>query len=192
MPHTRESLTDFITRHGGHVASSVSGRTDFLIIGDNPGETKLRAAQEKGIPTLWWGIAEFLGIFESRNGSDSLDKEAAKIIADLVTIMATIVEEFYIHHKAASGYVVNATSTLLLFAWGEATDAPVRALTKPTEEYLAVRNGRSPEQLKEDVQLVMGVLDDLHNTFGSGYTKYARDQWRQAEEALQLAQGLGD
>ncbi|MBE3581257.1 MAG: NAD-dependent DNA ligase LigA [Thermoanaerobacteraceae bacterium] len=48
---TRQEATDLIVRAGGKVASSVSRRTDYVVVGDNPG-SKYDKARELGIPLL--------------------------------------------------------------------------------------------------------------------------------------------
>ncbi len=48
---TREEARRFIQERGGKVTDSVSRRTRFLVVGENPG-SKLRRAQQLGIPTL--------------------------------------------------------------------------------------------------------------------------------------------
>lgn len=48
---SREQAKDLIQEHGGKVTGSVSRKTDYLVLGENPG-SKLDRAQELGIPTL--------------------------------------------------------------------------------------------------------------------------------------------
>ncbi|MGO4915910.1 NAD-dependent DNA ligase LigA [Pseudogemmobacter sp. W21_MBD1_M6] len=48
---TREQATDAILRRGGRVASGVSGHTDYVVIGADPGR-KLDEAKAKGVKTL--------------------------------------------------------------------------------------------------------------------------------------------
>lgn len=48
---TRDSATEALTRQGAKVAGSVSGRTDFLIAGENPG-SKVDRARALGVPIL--------------------------------------------------------------------------------------------------------------------------------------------
>ena len=48
---TREEIKDFIDQHGGKVSDSVSGQTDFLIVGENAG-SKLEKAQSMGVKIL--------------------------------------------------------------------------------------------------------------------------------------------
>ncbi|MCG0278823.1 MAG: helix-hairpin-helix domain-containing protein, partial [Thermanaeromonas sp.] len=52
LPHlTRQEATELILRAGGKVASSVSRRTDYVVVGENPG-SKYDKARELGIPLL--------------------------------------------------------------------------------------------------------------------------------------------
>jgi len=50
--YTREEATDLIERHGGRVTTSVSGATDYLVVGDDPGRRKREAAAEHGVETI--------------------------------------------------------------------------------------------------------------------------------------------
>jgi len=48
---TREEAKEIIQRYGGKVTNSVSRRTTYLLVGENPG-SKLQKARELGIPTI--------------------------------------------------------------------------------------------------------------------------------------------
>ncbi|WP_439155963.1 NAD-dependent DNA ligase LigA [Yoonia sp.] len=48
---TRDEATDEIERRGGRVTSSVSSKTDYVVVGDDPG-SKLDDAQAEGVDTL--------------------------------------------------------------------------------------------------------------------------------------------
>ncbi|MGB9859887.1 MAG: BRCT domain-containing protein, partial [Moorellaceae bacterium] len=48
---TRQQATDLILRAGGKVAGSVSRRTDYVVVGENPG-SKYDKARELGITML--------------------------------------------------------------------------------------------------------------------------------------------
>ena len=49
---TRGEAQELIGRHGGSATSSVSGNTDYLVIGDDPGRSKREAAAEHDVPIL--------------------------------------------------------------------------------------------------------------------------------------------
>ena len=48
---TRSEAKEIIESHGGRVTGSVSGKTDYVLAGENPG-SKLNKAQQLGVPTL--------------------------------------------------------------------------------------------------------------------------------------------
>jgi DNA ligase (NAD+) len=50
--YTRRELTDLLEKHGADVTSSVSGETDYLVVGDSPGERKVEDAREHGVERL--------------------------------------------------------------------------------------------------------------------------------------------
>ncbi len=49
---TRDEARDLIEAHGGRMTSSVSGNTDYLIVGENPGSTKRADAATHEVPEL--------------------------------------------------------------------------------------------------------------------------------------------
>ncbi|MFB6183534.1 MAG: NAD-dependent DNA ligase LigA [Haloarculaceae archaeon] len=50
--YTREELTDLLETAGANVTGSVSGNTDYLVVGENPGSTKLDDAGAHGVETV--------------------------------------------------------------------------------------------------------------------------------------------
>lgn len=48
---TRDDATAALERRGARVTSTVSGNTDYVIVGDGPG-AKLAKARRLGVPTL--------------------------------------------------------------------------------------------------------------------------------------------
>ncbi|KAA9405436.1 NAD-dependent DNA ligase LigA [Haloarcula sp. CBA1131] len=50
--YTRSDAQDLIERNGGSATSSVSGNTDYLVLGDNPGQRKRDDAEEHDVETL--------------------------------------------------------------------------------------------------------------------------------------------
>ncbi len=57
---SRAEAKSLIERHGGKVVGSVSGRTDYLLVGEAPGGAKYNKARELGVPMI--GEAELLGM----------------------------------------------------------------------------------------------------------------------------------
>ncbi|MFB6204223.1 MAG: NAD-dependent DNA ligase LigA [Candidatus Nanohaloarchaea archaeon] len=50
--YTRQEVVRLMENHGADVTSSVSGETDYLVVGDNLGESKMEDAREENIETL--------------------------------------------------------------------------------------------------------------------------------------------
>ncbi|KAJ2211659.1 DNA replication factor C complex subunit Rfc1, partial [Coemansia sp. RSA 487] len=42
---SREGITDLIKTYGGHITSAVSGKTSYLVVGDDPGSSKVKKAK---------------------------------------------------------------------------------------------------------------------------------------------------
>lgn len=51
MSVSRDEIKDFIEQHGGKVTGSVSKKTDYVVVGENPG-SKAEKAASLGVPTL--------------------------------------------------------------------------------------------------------------------------------------------
>jgi len=50
--YTRRELTEALENEGADVTSSVSGETDYLVVGEDPGATKMEDAREHGVERL--------------------------------------------------------------------------------------------------------------------------------------------
>lgn len=48
----RDEIKDFFTRHGAKYVGSVSGKTDYVIVGDAPGQNKIDKANQLGIEVI--------------------------------------------------------------------------------------------------------------------------------------------
>lgn len=59
---TRDGVTEAITERGGKAASSVSRKTDYVVVGDSPG-SKAAKAEELGVPIL--DEAAFIALLEN-------------------------------------------------------------------------------------------------------------------------------
>jgi DNA ligase (NAD+) len=60
---TRDSIAETITAHGGKAAASVSKKTDYVLVGSDPG-SKLAKAQELGVIII--DEARFLELLAGR------------------------------------------------------------------------------------------------------------------------------
>ena len=49
--HLADGISETITGHGGKAASAVSKKTDYVLVGTDPG-SKLAKAQELGVPVI--------------------------------------------------------------------------------------------------------------------------------------------
>ncbi len=61
---TRGDAQEVVERHGGSATSSVSSNTDYLVVGENPGQSKRDDADENDVPTV--DQAEFEEILAER------------------------------------------------------------------------------------------------------------------------------
>ena len=50
--YERDELKDLILKHGGKVLSSVSGKLDYLVAGENMGPAKREKAEKLGVTIL--------------------------------------------------------------------------------------------------------------------------------------------
>jgi DNA ligase (NAD+) len=50
--YSRSELTELLETNGASVTSSVSGETDYLVVGENPGTRKRERAESEGVETL--------------------------------------------------------------------------------------------------------------------------------------------
>ncbi len=61
---SRSDAQDVVERHGGSATGSVSGNTDYLVVGSNPGQRKRDDADSEGVPQL--SEAEFRALLAER------------------------------------------------------------------------------------------------------------------------------
>ncbi len=52
LSRSREEVRAYIEAHGGSVTGSVSGNTDYVVVGESPGSTKYRRALELNVPLI--------------------------------------------------------------------------------------------------------------------------------------------
>jgi len=69
LPKSRKEVEEMIEEHGGHPSSALSAKTDFLIVGEEPG-SKLRKAKALGVRTI--SYTELLKLIKERTGHPRL------------------------------------------------------------------------------------------------------------------------
>ena len=50
--YSRREITEMMEKHGADVTSSVSSETDYLIVGDKPGEAKMEDAEKNNVEVI--------------------------------------------------------------------------------------------------------------------------------------------
>ncbi len=74
---TRGEAQSLVEDHGGTATGSVSGNTDYLVVGDDPGQRKQTAAADREVPTL--SEAEFVALLADRGvDTDEEDPETVE------------------------------------------------------------------------------------------------------------------
>ena len=62
---TRSEAQDLVEEHGGSATSSVSGNTDYLVVGENPGTNKREDAESEDVAQIDEG--EFMALLDERD-----------------------------------------------------------------------------------------------------------------------------
>ncbi|WP_458208403.1 NAD-dependent DNA ligase LigA [Haladaptatus sp. NG-SE-30] len=66
LSQPRSDIADLVESHGANATGSVSGNTDYLVVGENPGQTKREDAEERGVPVIeeeeFWNLLDEEGI----------------------------------------------------------------------------------------------------------------------------------
>ncbi len=69
LSRPRKEIAALIEAHGGRVVGSVSRKTDYLVVGESPGGTKYRKAQQLGTPQI--SEEQLLAMLESGSSADA-------------------------------------------------------------------------------------------------------------------------
>lgn len=77
---SRDEATDLVKRYGGRVTTAPSSRTTYLVVGDDPGESKLRKAKQHNIKNI--NEDELLELIGSSLKDKGNDDDDAMIIDD--------------------------------------------------------------------------------------------------------------
>ncbi|WP_458188897.1 NAD-dependent DNA ligase LigA [Haladaptatus sp. NG-WS-4] len=66
LSRPRSDVADLVESHGANATGSVSGNTDYLVVGENPGQTKRDDADDEGVPVVdedqFWSLLEEKGV----------------------------------------------------------------------------------------------------------------------------------
>ncbi|KZN25355.1 DNA ligase (NAD(+)) LigA [Haladaptatus sp. R4] len=66
LSEPRSDIADLVESHGANATGSVSGNTDYLVVGENPGQSKPNDAEENDVPILseaqFWELLEDEGV----------------------------------------------------------------------------------------------------------------------------------
>ncbi len=73
---SRDDAIGIAKRFGGRVVGQPSTRTDYVVLGDNAGPSKLAAIKKHGIRTL--DEDAFLNLIATRTGTGEIDEKAKK------------------------------------------------------------------------------------------------------------------
>jgi DNA ligase (NAD+) len=74
---SRDEAARLIKQHGGKVTGSVSGKTDYLLVGESPGGTKYRKAQQLEVPVI--DQARLLEMIGRGSGDESVGQLALSL-----------------------------------------------------------------------------------------------------------------
>ncbi|WP_337671731.1 NAD-dependent DNA ligase LigA [Prevotella sp.] len=77
--HSRDEYKALIEQHGGKNVGSISGKTSFILAGDNMGPSKLQKAEKLGIPLV--NEDDFLDMIEGDVVADTENEAAAEDVA---------------------------------------------------------------------------------------------------------------
>ncbi|KAJ1791435.1 DNA replication factor C complex subunit Rfc1, partial [Coemansia sp. RSA 2399] len=66
---SREGITDLVKTYGGHITSAVSGKTSYLVVGDDPGSSKVKKA--KSLKTRCLYEADLIELIRSSKPTSS-------------------------------------------------------------------------------------------------------------------------
>ncbi|KAG5351780.1 hypothetical protein C0989_004989 [Termitomyces sp. Mn162] len=83
---SREEAVDLAKRYGGRVVGQPSSKTDFVVLGDNAGPSKIAAIKKHGIRTV--SEDEFLALIGSRKGGKVDEKTKKKMEKEEAAIKA--------------------------------------------------------------------------------------------------------
>ncbi|KAJ7265994.1 replication factor RFC1 C terminal domain-containing protein [Mycena haematopus] len=97
---SREEAVDIAKRFGGRVVGSPSSKTDYVVLGDNAGPSKLAAIKKHGLNTL--NEDQFLQLIATRKGTGQLDEKTRKKMQKDKEAIETAAKEMEKREKTAA------------------------------------------------------------------------------------------
>ncbi|KAI3641602.1 hypothetical protein MIR68_000353 [Amoeboaphelidium protococcarum] len=79
---TREDAIDLVKRHGGRVTTAASSKTSYVVVGADPGQSKLKKVEQHKIKTLDEDSLFQLVIDRSKDGGSSTSVAESKVISE--------------------------------------------------------------------------------------------------------------
>ncbi len=64
---SREHWTEYFQNRGARVSNSTTKQTTIVIVGEEPGASKIAKAQHYGVGTISWPMFVYLGFTEERS-----------------------------------------------------------------------------------------------------------------------------
>ncbi|KAJ7236949.1 hypothetical protein C8J57DRAFT_1529735 [Mycena rebaudengoi] len=119
---SRDEAVDLAKRFGGYdaqlssflrrVVGQPSGKTDYVVLGDNAGPSKLNAIKKHGLKTL--SEDEFLHLIATRKGTGQLDEKTLKKMEKEKEAIETAAKEMEKREKKAAKEQANRCAFILL------------------------------------------------------------------------------
>ncbi|KAJ6516502.1 replication factor RFC1 C terminal domain-containing protein [Mycena sanguinolenta] len=97
---SRDEAIDIAKRFGGRVVTSPSSKTDYVVLGDNAGPSKLTAIKKHGLETL--NEDQFLNLIATRKGTGKLDEKTRKKLQKDKEAIETAAKEMETREKKAA------------------------------------------------------------------------------------------
>ncbi|KAJ7723446.1 replication factor RFC1 C terminal domain-containing protein [Mycena maculata] len=151
---SRDESVDIAKRFGGRVVGQPSGKTDYVVLGDNAGPSKLAAIKKHGLATL--NEDEFLNLIVTRKGTGKLDEKTLKKMEKEKEAIQTAAKEMEKRERKA------------------AKDTSSKAID-PSSQLWTTRY--APQNIKEicgnklQVEKLQQWLKDWPNSLKSGFKK---------------------
>ncbi len=122
---SREHWTEYFQNRGARVSNSTTKQTTIVIVGEEPGASKIAKAQHYGVGTISWPMFVYLGFTEERS-TYQLTTLPEDVLQDIIYAIALTCERLYAYAiRSGSDHAYEsfiATSSglrrLLFIGWG--------------------------------------------------------------------------